>query len=271
MCCSLSLVVRSLAKTTHAWWVVVLLCFVTAVLNTQLLLTTLIVFLSWLLDCPGPWKRLPVRILCRPGAWFFKFFLFLLNFYFVFGLVGLDHVLKHIWFLQFLLFFLLNLNYRLWSYRVLSSICPYTRVKTLSSGSSNRHNLLLVRHRWLLPLRHWLIFQIEILILNLLRVRNLSIIGNSCWIAAVLSIALDSAPDPTTRSLLRGILGLAISTVLGWLASILLSCCWRGIAGSCWSCLFSVLTAQVVLLLEFWNNSLFYVAEVSMLKSCQLY
>jgi hypothetical protein len=194
MCCSLSLVIGGLPETTHAWWVVVLLCFVAAVLDAQLLLTTLVIFLSWLLDCSGPWKRLPVRVLSRPGSRFFKFFFLLLNFYIVFGFVSLDHVLKHIWFLQFLLFFLLDLNYRLWSYWVLASICPYARVETLSSGCSNRHNLLLVWHRWLFSLRHWLIFQIEILVLNLFRVGNLSIIWNSSWVTAILSIALDSIP-----------------------------------------------------------------------------
>lgn len=57
------LVVRGLPKTSHPGGVIVLLGLTATILYAQLLLPTLIVLLSRLLDCPGTW---PVSILGAP-------------------------------------------------------------------------------------------------------------------------------------------------------------------------------------------------------------
>ena len=136
-------------------------------------------------------------------------------------------------------------------------------MKALPGRSSDRNNLLFFRHRWLVSLRHWLILQVKVFILNLFW--HLSVVRHSGRVATILSACLNWAPETASWSLLRGVL-------LAGVFWLLLDCSGRSrIAGGCRGALLFVLTAQVVLLFEFWDYPFFYVAEVSMLKACKLY
>jgi len=137
----------------------------------------------------------------------------------------------------------------------------------MSGSGSYWYNLLFVGHWGLFSLGLWLIFQIEVFILNLFRVRNLSIIGNSSWIAAVLSIWLDCVSDTASRPLLWGIL-LAICRVSLWL--FLLNS-WSWITCCCRSSSILVLATQIILLFKLRYDSFFNIAKMCMLQPGQLY
>jgi hypothetical protein len=203
MCGSLSLVVWGLPQASKPRRVVVLLGLITSILDAQLLLPTLVVFLGRLLDTPLHRQRLPLRVL-NSGR-FFDFLLLLLKLYFVFRFVGLYHGLKNVRFLQFLLLFLLNLNNWLWGYWVLTVYgrCAYSRMETLSCGWGHWNDLLLLRDWRLIPVRLWLIIHIKVFILNLFRIWYLRIVRQPIRITSILWLRL---PDTAIRPHLRWIL-----------------------------------------------------------------
>ena len=121
-----------------------------------------------------------------------------------------------------------------------------------------------------LRLRQWLVYLINVFILNLLQVRCLCIVWNSSWTASILGAwLLICDPDSATWSLLR------------WAALRISKCCltpWlffmKNIWLSIWCCFFrfgTCLATHVILLFKLRDNSFFNIAEMSMLQPSQLY